>query len=104
VPAAIAGALIGGILGHQVGGGRGKDLATVGGVVAGAAIGANIGRDGQQQADVGQDVQRCEGTPGQARPDYWDVTYLFRGQEHRVQMSSAPGKTVRVNELGEPRT
>ena len=104
VPAAIAGALIGGILGHQVGGGRGKDIATVGGVVAGAAIGANVGRDGQQQAGVGQDVQRCEGTPGQARPDYWDVTYLFRGQEHRVQMSSAPGKTVRVNEQGEPRT
>ena len=31
VPGAIAGALIGGILGHQVGGGRGNDLATVGG-------------------------------------------------------------------------
>ncbi|CAN5147891.1 hypothetical protein BH11PSE10_BH11PSE10_07580 [soil metagenome] len=104
VPAAIAGALIGGILGHQVGGGRGKDLATVGGVVAGAALGANVGRDGQQQAAVGQDVQRCEGNAGQARPDYWDVTYDFRGQEHRVQMSSAPGKTVRVNEQGEPRT
>ena len=104
VPAAIAGALIGGILGHQVGGGRGKDLATVGGVVAGAAIGANVGRNGQQEPDVGQDVQRCEGTPRQARPDYWDVTYIFRGQEHRIQMSSAPGKTVRVNEQGEPRT
>jgi len=104
VPAAIAGALIGGILGHQVGGGRGKDLATVGGVVAGAAIGAQVGRDGQQQAAVGQDVQRCEGTPGSARPDYWDVTYLFRGKEHHVQMSSAPGTTVMVNEQGEPRT
>ena len=104
VPAGIAGAVIGGILGHQVGGGRGKDLATVAGVVAGAALGANVGRDGQQQAAVGRDVQRCENTPGQARPDYWDVTYTFRGQEHRVQMSSAPGTTVVVNEQGEPRT
>ena len=103
VPAAIAGALIGGILGHQVGGGRGKDIATVGGVVAGAAIGANVGRDSQAAA-AGQDVQRCESNPGQARPDYWDVSYTFRGQEHRVQMSVAPGKTVRVNEQGEPRT
>lgn len=31
VPAAIAGALIGGILGHQVGGGSGRDIATAGG-------------------------------------------------------------------------
>ena len=46
VPAAIAGAVIGGILGHQVGGGRGKDLATVGGAIAGGAVGANVGRSG----------------------------------------------------------
>lgn len=104
IPAGLAGAVIGGILGHQVGGGRGKDLATVAGVVAGAALGANVGRDSQQQAAVGRDVQRCENTPGQARPDYWDVTYTFRGQEHRVQLSSAPGTTVVVNEQGEPRT
>ena len=33
IPAALAGAVIGGILGHQVGSGRGNDLATVGGAV-----------------------------------------------------------------------
>lgn len=37
VPAAMAGALIGGILGHQVGNGHGQDLATVGGAIAGGA-------------------------------------------------------------------
>ena len=86
VPGAIAGAVIGGILGHQVGSGRGKDIATVGGAVAGAAVGANVGRSGGQQATT-QDVQRCENVPSQARPDHWDVTYNFRGQEHRVQMT-----------------
>ncbi len=101
VGGAIAGAIIGGILGHQVGGGRGKDLATAGGAVAGAAVGANIGRDGGgQQA---QDVQRCESVTSQARPSYWDVTYNFRGQEHRVQMTAPPGPTVTVDEQGEPR-
>lgn len=103
VPAAIAGALIGGILGHQVGGGRGKDIATAGGAVAGAAVGANIGRDGGQPAAT-QDVQRCASAPSQARPDYWDVTYEFRGLEHRVQMTRPPGPTVTVNGQGEPRT
>ena len=101
IPGAIVGAVIGGILGHQVGGGRGKDIATVGGAVAGAAVGAHVGRNGQQTSS--QDVQRCENVPNQARPDYWDVTYNFRGQEHRVQMAVQPGSTITVNEQGEPR-
>ncbi|MDD5249554.1 MAG: beta/gamma crystallin-related protein [Rhodocyclaceae bacterium] len=100
VPGAIAGAVIGGILGHQVGGGRGNDVATVGGAVAGAAVGANVGRDGGGRT---QDVQRCAETPSQASPDYWDVTYDFRGREHRMQMTAPPGRTVIVNEWGEPK-
>ena len=97
----IVGALIGGILGHQVGDGRGRDLATVGGAVAGGAIGASVGRDGP--AAVAQDVQRCSTVPSQARAELWDVTYAFRGQEHRVQMTSPPGATIIVNRNGEPR-
>ncbi|MDQ3027855.1 MAG: beta/gamma crystallin-related protein [Pseudomonadota bacterium] len=104
VGGAIAGAVIGGILGHQVGGGRGKDLATAGGAVAGAAVGANVGRDGAVQSGYSQDVRRCENVPSQAQPSYWDVVYNFRGQEHRIQMASPPGRTVTVNGRGEPRT
>jgi uncharacterized protein YcfJ len=100
VPAALAGALIGGILGHQVGGGSGKDIATVGGVIAGAALGANMGRDNPAAT---QDVQRCENVPGGAQPAFWDVSYNFRGQDHRAQMTSAPGATITVNDQGEPR-
>lgn len=103
VPGAIAGALIGGILGHQVGSGRGNDIATVGGAVAGAAVGANIGRDGGGQQVQTQNVQHCASAPNQARPDHWDVTYNFRGQEHRMQMTAPPGPTVTVNNQGEPR-
>jgi uncharacterized protein YcfJ len=102
VPAAIAGALVGGILGHQVGGGTGKDLATVGGAIAGAAVGNNMGRNNTEQAAT-RDVQRCENVNGQARPQYWDVTYNFRGVDHRVQMTTPPGPSVTVNEQGEPR-
>lgn len=100
---AIIGAVIGGILGHQIGGGSGKDAATVGGAVAGAAIGANMGRDGDPVQSTFQDVRRCERVPSQARPQYWDVTYYFRGVEHRVQMTSPPGRSLTVNERGEPR-
>jgi uncharacterized protein YcfJ len=104
VPGALLGAVIGGILGHQVGGGTGKDVATGIGVVAGAAIGGNSGRgEASQQVVTTQNVQRCSRNPSQARAAYWDVTYSFRGQTYRVQMAQAPGRTVTVNEQGEPR-
>jgi uncharacterized protein YcfJ len=103
VPGAIAGAVIGGVLGHQIGNGRGNDLATVGGAVAGAAVGANVGRNSGGQETVTQDVKRCESVPSQVRADLWDVTYNFRGQEHRMQVTAPPGPTITVNERGEPR-
>lgn len=102
VPGAIVGAAIGGILGHQIGGGTGRDVATVGGAVAGAAIGANAGRNDGQHVST-QNVERCANAPSQAHADYWDVTYTFRGQQHRMQTSSAPGPVVSVNARGEPR-
>lgn len=101
VPGALAGALIGGILGHQIGGGTGKDIATVGGAVGGAYVGSNVGRDGSPETT--RDVQRCAPNTTQARPEYWDVTYTFRGVVHHVQMTSPPGRTVTVNRQGEPR-
>ena len=100
VGGALAGALLGGVLGHQVGGGTGKDLATVGGAVAGGVIGSNVGRDGA--ATSSRDVRRCENTTS-GTPAYWDVTYNYRGREHQVQMTAAPGPTVAVNGNGEPR-
>ena len=103
VPAAIVGAVIGGVLGHQVGGGRGNDIATAGGAVAGAAVGANIGRDSSGQQVYGRDVQRCASVASQGPPEYWDVTYFFRGQEHHMQVTAPPGPTVTVNGRGEPR-
>lgn len=110
VPGALLGALLGGVLGHQVGGGRGKDLATAGGAVAGAVIGSNVGRSDNKRADnqrsendySTRDVRRCE-TVNNARPTYWDVTYEWRGVEHRVQTTFEPGATLRVNQNGEPR-
>lgn len=102
-PGAIVGALIGGILGHQVGDGGGRDLATAGGAVAGAVVGANINRERNEPQVSTRDVQHCATTARHARPEYWDVTYYFRGQEHRIQTTDRPGSSVTVNERGEPR-
>ena len=101
VPGGVVGALIGGILGHQIGGGTGRDIATAAGAVGGAVVGSRVGRDrGESRAP---DVRRCENKPTNAQAEYWDVTYTFRGREHRMQMTTPPGATVTVNRQGEPR-
>jgi uncharacterized protein YcfJ len=69
----------------------------------GGVVGANVGRDGGGQQVQTRDVQRCESVPSQARPEFWDVIYVFRGQEFRMQVTSPPGRTVTVNGKGEPR-
>jgi uncharacterized protein YcfJ len=102
VPGAIAGAVIGGIIGHQIGSGRGRDVATGVGAVAGGAAGAGIGSN--YGGTTTQDVQRCAYTNNNQRPDYYDVSYNFRGYEHHVQMTAPPGPTILVNENGEPRS
>jgi len=98
VRGAIAGAIIGGILGHQVGG-KHDGAATAGGAIAGAAIGSQVGRQGDVYA---HDVQRCRTVPS-GPPEYWEVTYNFRGYDHVIQMSAPPGTTITVNSQGEPR-
>lgn len=54
-----AGAVIGGLVGNQVGSGSGRRLATVGGAVAGGAVGRNV--QGNRQAAQGETVveTRC---------------------------------------------
>jgi uncharacterized protein YcfJ len=102
IPGAIVGGLLGGVIGHQVGSGRGNTLATAGGAVAGAAIGANVGRD--RSDGYAHAVQRCDNVAASGTPDHWDVTYDYRGVEHRMQTTYRPGPTVTVNANGEPRS
>ena len=100
VPGAAVGGVVGGILGHQIGSGRGRDVATGIGAATGAVVGASVGAPG---AVYTQDVQRCANVSSAGRLDYWDVTYNFRGYEHRVQTATPPGATILVNAQGEPR-
>lgn len=86
--------------GDQVGGGRGKDVATAGGAVAGALIGSNSG--GGDNVAYDRNVQRCNNVSS-GRPACWDVTYNYRGVAHRVQMSASPGNTIFANRDGLPR-
>lgn len=96
----LLGAVLGGVIGHQIGGGTGRDIATVGGAVAGGLLGNRSAQGGSEV--VQQDVRRCSSVPS-TTPAYWDVDYTFRNRQHRVQMASEPGATISVNGDGEPR-
>jgi len=96
----LLGAVLGGVIGHQIGGGTGRDIATVGGAVVGGALGNRSAQGGTET--VQQDVRRCSSVASTI-PAYWDVDYEFRGQQHHVQMASEPGSTISVNRKGEPR-
>ena len=101
VGGAAIGGILGGVLGHQIGSGRGNDLATAAGAIGGAVLGSNVARD--RAGNEVRDVQRCENVPTAGSPEFYDVTYVFEGQEHRIQTTVHPGQTVLVNRSGEPR-
>jgi len=54
------GAVVGGLLGNQVGGGNGRKLATVAGAVAGGAVGRNVQGNHQQRNGDRVVERRCE--------------------------------------------
>lgn len=117
---AIVGGLAGGILGHQVGGGSGKDVATALGVVLGAMAGDQLqNRNAQSQYDNVQysnsqynnggyetaqrEVQRCRTVyDAQTRITGYRVSYDYRGQNYTTFMRTNPGTSLPVRVTVEP--
>lgn len=93
--APVLGAIVGGALGNQIGGGSGRDAATV----AGAALGYSITRDSQernrynnsQYGGYSHGRQRCE-----ERVDGYNVVFVLNGREYQTFMSHNPGRTIRL--------
>jgi outer membrane lipoprotein SlyB len=78
----VGGAVVGGLLGNQVGGGRGKDLATVAGAVGGAV--------------AGNEIEKSSGAT-----QHYEITVRFENGSSRVfnqinQPTWQPGDRVRV--------
>jgi uncharacterized protein YcfJ len=95
----ILGAIVGGVIGHQFGGGSGQDIMTA----AGAALGATVVAEQQYRKNPDHyyttSERRCE-----TRIEYqqeeriiaWDVTYEFNGDRYRARMNEAPGDRIRI--------
>jgi uncharacterized protein YcfJ len=91
----LGGALLGGVLGHQVGDGRGKDLATVVGVAAGAYGGKKAQQRYQQSKTWTTKELRCETvTDVMVKIRGYDVSYEIDGKIATARMANHPGKKV----------
>jgi uncharacterized protein YcfJ len=97
---ALLGAIAGGVVGHQFGKGKGRDAATVAGVLLGAGIGHQEGaRRASGYSQTGYQ-QRCRTTPASyvdQRIDGYDVTYKYNGRLYHTQMPYDPGNRIAVS-------
>lgn len=92
---AAMGAIAGGVLGNQVGGGSGKAAATALGIFGGAIFGDKI--EGAPAPQT-QTVQNCTTqTILENRVSGYNVTYEFNGKQYNVQLPRDPGPTIKLN-------
>ena len=95
------GAIVGGVVGHQFGSGRGNDAATVAGTLLGAAIANDaVNRNGgSYETTHSRPVRRCETQyreHKEKRIDGYDVLYRYRGQKYATRMPNDPGDRIRI--------
>lgn len=96
------GALVGGVIGHQFGSGRGNDAATVAGTLLGAAIAndaAKRNHGGSYQTTHSRPITRCETQyreHEEKRIDGYNVVYRYNGQKYATRMPHDPGRRIRI--------
>ena len=93
------GAVLGGVVGHQIGGGRGKDLATVAGAVGGGYAGNQVQKGMQQRDTYVVQEQRCRTVEKPVeRVVGYDVRYTISGKPGTVRMDHAPADRIPVRD------
>jgi uncharacterized protein YcfJ len=96
--APIAGAIVGGVIGNQFGGGSGKDALTVGGALLGAAIGDNVRKTPRRHSSPRYE-QRCSTTyetNTREELDGYKVKYRYNGEVFHTRMPYDPGDSIRL--------
>lgn len=97
----ILGSILGAAVGNQFGSGSGRDVATV----AGAVLGGSLGHDykNRRMAPYGRTYQAVERRCGtvhdvhdEERIDGYDVTYRYHGRDYTTRMDHDPGDRLRV--------
>ena len=95
------GAILGGVIGHQFGSGRGNDAATVAGALIGAGVAADSARNdpAYHTTRYSRPVRRCETnyqSHEEERIDGYDVIYAYHGRKYATRTPYDPGKKIRI--------
>ena len=91
------GAVVGGLLGNQIGGGSGKKLATVAGAVGGGYAGNKVQGNMQDSDTYTTTERRCHTvTDSHQNVVGYNVTYMIGDQEGTVRMDEKPGSRIPV--------
>ncbi|HET7546475.1 MAG TPA: glycine zipper 2TM domain-containing protein [Usitatibacter sp.] len=95
----VIGAIAGGVLGHQVGSGRGNTAATAAGAIGGGLIGNRIDRN---RADNADERERCrtvrDGSSSERDVVGYDVRYRYQGRDYETYLDHDPGRTLVVGQ------
>jgi|GEM_PF-139319 len=91
------GAVVGGLLGNQIGGGTGKKIATVAGAVGGGYAGNTV-QGNMQDKDTYTTTERVCQTVTDSHQNVvgYNVTYMIGDKEGTVRMDKKPGNRIPV--------
>jgi uncharacterized protein YcfJ len=94
VGGAVIGGVVGALAGHQVGGGKGKTLATLGGAAAGAYAGHEIQKHHQENNQTKTEIRNvCHTVTDKSTSTTtvgYDVTYSLNGQTGHIRLDHKP--------------
>ncbi|MBJ3815472.1 glycine zipper 2TM domain-containing protein [Shimwellia pseudoproteus] len=96
------GAVAGGVIGHQFGGGRGRDVATVVGALGGGYAGNQI-QGSMQDGDTYTTTQkRCKTVYDKTQKQIgYNVTYRIAKQQGKIRMDYDPGQRIPLDSNGQ---
>ena len=102
IAGSVLGAVAGGVIGHQFGGGRGKDVATVVGALGGGYAGNQAQGALQERDTYTSTQQRCKTVYDKSEKMLgYDVTYKIGDQQGKIRMDKDPGTQIPLNGDGQ---
>ena len=97
--APLAGGIVGGVVGNQFGGGRGKTVLTVAGALLGASMGHDYNTSHYRGRPRVENVRHCETVDRYEQEQQlvgYRVKYRYEGQTYYTQTTEHPGKFLPV--------
>ncbi|WP_058913995.1 glycine zipper 2TM domain-containing protein [Entomohabitans teleogrylli] len=102
IAGSVLGAVAGGVIGHQFGGGRGRDVATVVGALGGGYAGNQVQGAMQDNDTYTTTQQRCKTVYDKSEKLIgYDVAYRIGDQQGKIRMDRDPGTQIPLDKNGQ---